>query len=152
MEPEKCVPRKRLYAHGTRQGRTNPSGPAASQGMQEKIQNHRIYTSVNHFLVLVFRVRFLTPFNPLSLFSSLLSSSFRNTNRRGMKTKRCSCHQNRWGNPCRLFFFARDVDVYEGISSLSVYDVIWNSWSFDRLLSRFAFSKPFSLCLNKFLE
>lgn len=39
MEAEKCEG----FIHGTRQGHANPSGPAAGQGMQDKIQNRRIY-------------------------------------------------------------------------------------------------------------
>lgn len=77
MEAEKCEG----FIHGTRQGRTNPSGPAASQGMQEKIQNHRIYTSlVNHFLVLAFRAFSDTfqPFVSLLFFSKHESTRYEN--------------------------------------------------------------------------
>lgn len=149
MEAEKC---REGFIHGTRQGHTNPSGPATGQGMQDKIQNRRIYSpGVNHFLVLVFRAATLvsdTPFNPLFL---LFSSPFKDEStryERSLPFRFVSFRVNRWGNPHRFFFSFCARDERETDAS---YVVDWRAKEFRASLwrnlefvivrlSRFAFS------------
>lgn len=147
MEAEKC---REGFIHGTRQGHTNPSGPAAGQGMQDKIQNRRIYSpGVNHFLVLVFRAATLvsdTPFNPLFL---LFSSPFKDESTRYERSVpfRFISRQQMGKSPSIFFFFlcerwARDRRLLRVDWRAKEFRAsLWRNLEFVIVrLSRFAFS------------
>lgn len=142
------VKNARRFIHGTGQGRANPSG-LAKQGMQDKIQK---------------TVEYIGPGGPLPRSSvSCVSQTFRHLCFFCRKTNRIERYENvfifvsRTESSLIFFLGARRyicycVDTRQGISStVFLFLSVWRNLEFV-IVKIFAFSKPFSLCLNKFLK